>query len=98
MAVPSGVLTLPQALAQLHEQFHAAHARAYGYDARGEDAIELVNIRLTALGVSPKPRLPALPQGSADPGGARKGQRSVWFSETGGFTACPILDRVSTLG
>ena len=92
VAVPSGPLT-PQALTQLHEQFHAAHARAYGYDAR-EDAIELVNIRLTALGVSPKPRLPALPQGSSDPSEARKGQRPVWFSETGGFTSCPILDRV----
>jgi len=91
VAVPSGALT-PQTLAQLHEQFHAAHARAYGYDAR-EDAIELVNIRLTALGVSRKPRLPELPQGSSDPTEARKGQRPVWFSETGGFTACPVLDR-----
>jgi N-methylhydantoinase A/oxoprolinase/acetone carboxylase beta subunit len=91
VAVPSGTLTT-QTLAHLHEQFHTAHARAYGYDAR-EDAIELVNIRLTALGVSPKPRLPALPQGSPDPGQARKGQRPVWFSETGGFTSCPLLDR-----
>src|SRR4029453_3217119 len=40
VALPSGPLT-PQALAQLHEQFHAAHVRAYGYDAR-EDAVELV--------------------------------------------------------
>jgi len=91
VAVPSGALT-PQALTQLHEQFHTAHARAYGYDAR-EDAIELVNIRLTALGVSPKPRLPELPQGSNDPTEARKEQRPVWFSETGGFTPCPVLDR-----
>jgi N-methylhydantoinase A len=91
VAVPSGALT-PQALTQLHEQFHTAHARAYGYDAR-EDAIELVNIRLTALGISPKPRLPELPQGSNDPSEARKEQRPVWFSETGGFTPCPVLDR-----
>jgi N-methylhydantoinase A len=91
IAMPSGPLT-PQALTQLHEQFHAAHARAYGYDAR-EDAIELVNIRLTALGISPKPRLPELPQGSSDPAEACKGQRPVWFSETSGFTSCPVLDR-----
>jgi N-methylhydantoinase A len=91
VAVPSGLLT-PQVLTQLHEQFHAAHARAYGYNAR-EDAIELVNIRLTALGISPKPRLPALPKGSSDPTEARKGQRPVWFSETGGFTLCPVFDR-----
>ncbi len=91
VTVPSGPLT-SQGLEQLHEQFHAAHARAYGYDAR-EDAVELVNVRLTALGVSPKPRLPALPQGSSDPAQALKGQRPVWFSETAGFTPCPVLDR-----
>jgi N-methylhydantoinase A len=91
VAVPAGPLT-PQALTQLHDQFHAAHARAYGYDAR-EDAVELVNVRLTALGVSPKPRLPALPQGGADSAEAHKGQRPVWFSETAGFTLCSVLDR-----
>ena len=91
VAMPSGALT-SEALTQLHEQFHAAHARAYGYDAR-EDAVELVNIRLTALGMSPKPRLPELPRGSSDPTEAQKGQRPVWFSETAGFTSCPVLDR-----
>jgi N-methylhydantoinase A len=89
--VPSGTLT-SQAVAQLHEQFHAAHTRAYGYDAR-DDAVELVNVRLTALGVSPKPRLPALPQGGTDPAEALTGQRPVWFSETTGFTPCPVVDR-----
>ncbi len=88
LAVPSGTLT-SQAIAQLHEQFHAAHTRAYGYDAR-EDAVELVNVRLTALGVSPRPRLPALPQGGSDPAEALKGQRPVWFIETTGFTPCPV--------
>jgi N-methylhydantoinase A len=91
VAVPSGLLT-SQALTQLHDQFHAAHARAYGYDAR-EDAVELVNVRLTALGVSPKPRLPELPHGGSDPAEALKGQRPVWFSETASFTFCPVLDR-----
>jgi N-methylhydantoinase A len=91
LAVPSGTLT-SQAVAELHEQFHAAHARAYGYDAR-EDAVELVNVRLAALGVSPKPRLPELPRGDRDPTEALKGQRPVWFSETAGFAPCPVLDR-----
>lgn len=91
LPVPSGPLTA-QTVTQLHEQFHAAHARAYGYDAR-EDAIELVNVRLTALGVRPKPRLPVLPQGDRDPVQALIGQRPVWFSESGGFTPCPVVDR-----
>jgi N-methylhydantoinase A len=91
IAVPSGPLS-PQHLASLHEQFHAAHARAYGY-AAPEDPIELVNVRLSAIGVSPKPRLHALPQGSGDIAEAVKGHRQVWFSEASGFLPCPILDR-----
>ncbi len=89
--VPSEPLTPPH-VRSLQEHFHQAHARAYGY-AAPEDAIELVNVRLTALGLSPKPKLQARPRGSGDITGARKGQREMWFSETASFVACPILDR-----
>lgn len=91
VAVPSGVLT-SQHVAALHEQFHTAHTRAYGYAAR-EDAIELVNVRLTAVGVSPKPRFPALPQGTPDPAAALKGRRPVWFRESNAFQECPVFAR-----
>jgi N-methylhydantoinase A len=91
VGVLSGSLTAAD-LAQLQEQFHQAHIRAYGYAAR-EDPVELVNVRLTAIGVSPKPRLKALAKGSGDVGAAVKGYRPVWFSETSGFTTCPIVDR-----
>jgi N-methylhydantoinase A len=89
--LPVGALTAYE-LARIHEQFHESHARAYGYAAR-EDPVELVNVRLTAIGVSPKPRLKSLPKGTGDFQGAMKGQRSVWFSETLGFTSCLIVDR-----
>ncbi len=92
VTVPAGVLT-PPLLASLQEQFHQAHARAYGYDAP-EDPIELVNVRLTALGVSPKPQLRTLPQSRGDISAALKGHRQVWFSETSGFVSSPILDRL----
>jgi N-methylhydantoinase A len=91
VAVPTGALTL-QDLERVHEQFHEAHARAYGYAAR-EDPVELVNVRLTAIGVSPKPHAKALPPGKGDFNEAVKGVRPVWFSDTSGFTACPIVDR-----
>jgi N-methylhydantoinase A len=91
VAVPTGALTL-QDLERVHEQFHEAHARAYGYAAR-EDPVELVNVRLTAIGVSPKPHVKALPPGKGDFNEAVKGVRPVWFSDTSGFTACPIVDR-----
>jgi N-methylhydantoinase A len=92
VTVPLGPLT-PRHLQSLHEQFHQTHARAYGYMAP-EDSIELVNVRLTALGVSPKPQLKTLSRGNGDARHAVKGERQVWFSETCGFVSCPILDRV----
>jgi N-methylhydantoinase A len=91
VSVPAGSLT-PQHLHDLQEQFHAVHARTYGYDAR-DDAVELVNIRLTAVGISPKPRFPTLLQGSAEVTQAVKAQRPVWFSEIAGFTDCLVVDR-----
>jgi N-methylhydantoinase A len=91
VAVPAGALTAPD-VERIQEQFHEAHARAYGYAAR-EDPVELVNVRLTAIGVSPKPQLKALPHGTGDLQRAIKGYRPVWFGEMSGFTSCPIVDR-----
>jgi N-methylhydantoinase A len=91
VSVPPGVLT-PQDLQRIEEQFHQDHARAYGYAAR-EDAVELVNVRLTAMGISPKPRFKTLMQGNGDIQMAVKGERPVWFSEVAEFTSCPIVDR-----
>jgi N-methylhydantoinase A len=96
VTVPAGALTA-QDLERIQEQFHEAHARAYGYAAR-EDPVELVNVRLTAIGISPKPRLKALPKGTGDFQAAVKGHRPVWFSETSGFTSCPIIDRYRLCG
>jgi N-methylhydantoinase A len=91
LTVPGGALTA-QDVERLQEQFHEAHARAYGYAAH-DDLVELVNVRLTAIGVSPKPRLKALPQGTGDIQVAVKAQRPVWFSEVCGYVSCSIVDR-----
>jgi N-methylhydantoinase A len=91
VSVPSEILE-PAHLTDLANQFHKAHEHAYGY-AAPEDPIELVNIRLTALGVSPKPQSIILAKGSGDVSKATKDHRAVWFSESSGFVTCPILDR-----
>jgi N-methylhydantoinase A len=91
VTVPAGALT-PQDMARTLEQFHAAHTRAYGYAAR-EDPVELVNVRLTAVGVSAKPQLKALAHGTGDVRQAVKGSRPVWFAEISGFASCPVIDR-----
>ena len=72
-AVPAGALTVPD-VERIQKQFHEAHVRAYGYAAR-EDSVEFVNVRLTAIGVSPKPQLKALPYGTGDVQKAMKGYR-----------------------
>ncbi len=68
----------------LAEAFHAKHAQTYGHANRAE-AVQLVNLRVTALG-----RLPALTLAQrADPDSARIRERDVWFAATG-FVATPV--------
>jgi N-methylhydantoinase A len=68
----------------LAEAFHAKHAQTYGHANRAE-AVQLVNLRVTALG-----RLPALTLAQhADPDGTRRRERDVWFADTG-FVAAPV--------
>src|SRR5262244_3388817 len=78
IAVPPGTLTTTD-ITRLRTEFDAAHERAYGY-AAPEDAVELVNVRLAAIGVTPRPRRAPLAEGSRDPAAALKGQRDVWFT------------------
>ena len=64
--------------------FHAKHELTYGHANRSEP-VQLVNLRLTAIG-----RLPSMML--AQPGDAastRTRKREVWFSGTG-FVATPV--------
>ena len=93
--MPPGRLTAAD-VTRLRAEFDAAHERAYGY-AAPEDAIELVNVRLAAIGVTPRPRRALLPEGSRDPAGALKGAREVWFGELGGWRKTTVFDRTKLL-
>ncbi|HET6198063.1 MAG TPA: hydantoinase/oxoprolinase family protein, partial [Acetobacteraceae bacterium] len=64
--------------------FHAKHEQTYGH-ANPAERLQLVNLRLTALG-----RLPSLALAQrADPASRRTGERTAWFRD-GGFTATPV--------
>jgi len=91
VTVPPGPLSEAD-VTRLREEFHAAHERAYGY-AAPEDSVELVNVRLAAVGVTPKPRRAPLPEGGPSAAPALKGRRDVWFAEAGGFRPTQVLDR-----
>ncbi len=77
-------------LTQLLEQFHRTHDRAYGFSAPGED-VELVSVRLSAIGQIAKPALAPLAQATGEV--TAKGQRPVYFAESEGFVDCPVYDR-----
>ena len=80
----------PAQLAQLLEQFHRTHDRAYGFSAPGED-VELVSVRLSAIGQIAKPALASLAKATGE--ATAKGQRPVYFAESEGFVDCPVYDR-----
>ena len=104
ITVPEGRLTAAD-VGGLRAEFDAAHERAYGY-AAPEDAVELVNVRLAAIGVTPRPRRAPLAAGGREPAGALKAQRDVWFGgvegnpargplpkDGGGWRKTDVLDR-----
>ena len=72
--------------------FEEAHHRAYGYTA-GEDPVELVNVRLTAIGKLPAYSRRRIPPGNGDPGAAAKGTRAIRLDNGGNAPSCPVYDR-----
>jgi N-methylhydantoinase A len=73
--------------------FHAAHDRLYGYHLAAEEtAIELVNLRLSAIGVTEKPPLDEQPEAGPDPVLAHKGRRRVFLPEARHFAEVPVYD------
>ncbi|MCH7985968.1 MAG: hydantoinase/oxoprolinase family protein [Acidobacteria bacterium] len=59
--------------------FHRAHERRYGY-ADPTRAIEIVNVRLRAVGVTRKPALRRAPAGGSSPRAAWLKRALVWFA------------------
>ncbi len=71
----------PADLAILAQRFHDAHRRRYGHMAEGE-AIEIVNFKVTGVGVIPKPQLPRLaPSTAGMPEPAER--RRAWMGAAG---------------
>ncbi|MCW3990968.1 MAG: hydantoinase/oxoprolinase family protein [Candidatus Bathyarchaeota archaeon] len=71
--------------------FHGRHGEIYGYSDEAEP-VELVNLRLRAVGLIRKPELREIPQGSGKPSPA--GVRSVYFEGSDAWVETPIYDRV----
>jgi N-methylhydantoinase A len=68
--------------------FHRRHAEAYGYAAESEP-VELVSLRLRAVGAIPKPALKGGRKGAAQV----SGKRHVYFETNGGWVDTPVIQR-----
>ena len=86
---PSGRLD-SATLGALAETFHDEHERTYGHRA-GEEPVEIVNLRLTAMGRAGQVS-PTRPGGSgaAEP---RREDRSAYFGADHGLIATPVIGR-----
>jgi N-methylhydantoinase A len=86
-------LTVP-AEGDFIRSFHAAHEQRYGY-SDSHRAVEIVNVRVRAIGLTPKPALPRLQRGKADANHAVMNRRSVFFA--GRSLATKLFDRARLL-
>lgn len=64
----------------LAEGFHEAHRQRFTY-ASEKEAVQIVNLRLKAVGRAVKPRFSQQPEGPSDPRMAQIGHKSVGFAD-----------------
>jgi N-methylhydantoinase A len=90
--IPSACLIEEKHLSLIAEAFHRAHEKLYTYSTP-ENSLEIMNLRVTAVGAVDKTGLYEKPLGSSDPGKARKGKRKAHFAELGGLVEVPVYNR-----
>jgi len=90
--IPSGCPIEEEHIEGIAESFHAAHERLYTY-SNPENPVEIMNIRVTAVGSVEKTGLRAHQQEVTDASTALKGTRQVYFEEKNGYHETPVYDR-----
>jgi len=88
--IPHGQTLGEGHLPGIAESFHRAHERLYTYSTP-ETPLEIMNLRVTAVGAVDKAGLRRKGLSGPDAGKARKGERKAWFEE--GFQSVPVYDR-----
>jgi N-methylhydantoinase A len=86
-------------LARATARFHETHNRLCGFDYReqGLTGVQLVNLRVAAIGTTERTKARTEVAGGADPAAALAGTRRVLYDEQEGFSETPIYER-SRLG
>jgi N-methylhydantoinase A len=78
-------------LDEIVEEFHTRHEKVHGYKLT-EREVEIANIRLTAIGKSPKLRLKTKSIEGPDATQALKNRRRAYFGADTGFLEVPVYD------
>lgn len=79
--------------AAIASAFHAEHLRLYGYSLAAEGSpVEIINVRLQAIGATDRPAYRKDAAGSADASAARKPARRVYIPERDAFAEVPVYD------
>ncbi len=80
-------------LAPIARAFHDEHNRLFGYEleARGTP-IELINVRVQALGTTDKPQFAEEVYAGADASAALKGEREIYLTDARAFRTVQVYD------
>lgn len=81
-----------EAVAHMWKQFHIVHDQTFGFNYEGEQDVELVNLRVQAVGMQHRPKLKQSGdrRDVAEPFGTRK----VYWRATG-WVNCPLYNRTA---
>jgi N-methylhydantoinase A len=78
---------------KLASRFHPEHNRLYGYSLENEGTlVELINMRVSSLGLTDKPRLPEEKFQGEDSSAALKGKRRMWLPVEKRFEQVPVYN------
>jgi N-methylhydantoinase A len=81
------------AVDRLRADFHRLHEQTYGH-ASEDEPVEVVNVRIAAIGLLPEVELPALQHGPAEPSpDAQHGIATTCFASDRGNVDCPVFVR-----
>ncbi|MCR3720120.1 MULTISPECIES: hydantoinase/oxoprolinase family protein [Prauserella salsuginis group] len=89
--IPDGDVTAAT-IDQLAKRFAAEHERLYGYAAPDEQ-LQIVTVRLRAIGEVARAELQRAERAGTDASAAIRTTREVYVPEAGGFVSCPVYDR-----
>ncbi len=79
-----------EAVAYMWKQFHAVHDQTFGFNYEGQQDVELVNLRVQAVGMQHRPKLK---QNESQRNATEAfGMREVYWRKTGWVT-CPLYNR-----